>query len=437
MNTTLKNSALLHTPEGVRDIYNEECARKLKVQEVIHMVFSSYGYHDIQTPTFEFFDIFNKERGSVASKNMYKFFDREGNTLVLRPDMTPSIARCVSKYYMDETMPIRLCYSGNTYINNSELQGKLKESTVMGAELIGDTTSDADAEVIAMVIDCLKKTGLQEFQVEVGQVEFFKGLTEEAKMDPETEQELIALISNKNYFGVEELLSTIQMADELKTLFLKLPELFGSIEVVETAKSLTKNARALKAIERLEKLYKILEFYELQDYVSFDLGMLSFYEYYTGIIFKAYTYGTGDEIVTGGRYNNLLRQFGKNAPSVGFGIHVDRMLLAMSRQKIEITTNYQNTMILYKRNHQAHAIALAKHFREKRSESQTITNIELIRKSSKKDAEEYKKFAIRHHMKGIIYIESTSHVRVINLENNSEEVIPLEVILNGIEEKVI
>ena len=132
------NNQLLHTPEGVRDIYAEECARKLAVEQKIQHVFSLYGYQSIETPVFEFFDIFSKERGSVASKNLYKFFDREGNTLVLRPDVTPSIARLVAKYYMDVKVPVKLCYNANTYINNSELQGKLKENTQLGCELIND-----------------------------------------------------------------------------------------------------------------------------------------------------------------------------------------------------------------------------------------------------------------------------------------------------------
>ena len=127
---------LLHTPEGVRDIYNKECERKLYLQTQIHKLLKLYGYSDIQTPTFEFFDVFSKDKGSTPSKNMYKFFDREGNTLVLRPDVTPSIARAVAKYFTDEDMPIRFCYTGNTFINNAEHQGKLKEVTQIGAELI-------------------------------------------------------------------------------------------------------------------------------------------------------------------------------------------------------------------------------------------------------------------------------------------------------------
>ncbi|MCI6731069.1 MAG: ATP phosphoribosyltransferase regulatory subunit, partial [Lachnospiraceae bacterium] len=341
------NNQLLHTPEGVRDIYDKECARKMAVQEQIQKVFYLYGYQNIETPVFEFFDIFNKERGSVGSREMYKFFDRDNNTLVLRPDITPSIARCVAKYYMDETGPLRLCYLGQTFINSTSYQGRLKQTTQTGVELIGDDTSDADGEMIAMVIDALKAAGLKEFQVELGQVEFYRGLVEESGIDEETQNQLRVLIENKNYFGVEELLNEHTMTPELKRLFLKLPELFGDIEQIRIAKSMTTNPRALAAIERLERVQDILDGYGLGDYVSYDLGMLSKYSYYTGIIFKAYTYGTGDYIVTGGRYDKLLEQFGKKAPSVGFAIVVDQLMLALSRQKIDIPVNMANTIILY------------------------------------------------------------------------------------------
>ena len=131
------NKKPVHTPEGVRDIYGKEYAVKLSIEEHIHGQLNSYGYEDIQTPTFEFFDVFSKDIGTTPSRELYKFFDKEGNTLVLRPDFTPSMARCAAKYYMDEDVPIRFCYLGNTFTNTSNLQGKLKEVTQMGAELMG------------------------------------------------------------------------------------------------------------------------------------------------------------------------------------------------------------------------------------------------------------------------------------------------------------
>lgn len=393
------NNQLLHTPEGVRDIYDKECARKMAVQEQIQKVFHLYGYQNIETPVFEFFDIFNKERGSVGSREMYKFFDRDNNTLVLRPDITPSIARCVAKYYMDETGPLRLCYLGQTFINSTSYQGRLKQTTQTGVELIGDDTSDADGEMIAMVIDALKAAGLKEFQVELGQVEFYRGLVEESCIDEETQNQLRVLIENKNYFGVEELLNEHTMTPELKRLFLKLPELFGDIEQIRIAKSMTTNPRALAAIERLERVQDILDGYGLGDYVSYDLGMLSKYSYYTGIIFKAYTYGTGDYIVTGGRYDKLLEQFGKKAPSVGFAIVVDQLMLALSRQKIDIPVNMANTIILYDHDARLAGIHLASYFRARQ------IAVHLIRRRSFETVDTYLDYANRNQIRNLLYLE--------------------------------
>lgn len=160
--------------------------------------------------------------------------------------MTPSIARCAAKYFMEEENPIRLCYVGPSFINSSSYQGRLKEATQTGVELIGDDTSQGDAEMIAMVIQSLKEAGLTEFQVELGQVEFYRSLTEEVGMDEETREKLRILIENKNYFGVEELLSEQIMTPEQKQLFLKLPELFGDIDQIRAARCMTSNPRALQ-----------------------------------------------------------------------------------------------------------------------------------------------------------------------------------------------
>lgn len=404
---------LLHTPEGVRDIYNSEYARKLVIEDRIRNTFKSYGYNELQTPTFEFFDIFNKERGSVPSKEMYKFFDREGNTLVLRPDMTPPVARCAAKYYTDEPHPIRLSYLANTFINHSSYQGRLKESTVQGAEFIGDDSSDADAEVIALTIDCLLKAGLKDFQVDIGQVEFFNGLVEEAGLDEETEENLRTLIEDKNFFGVEELVKEQNLDARLTEIFLKLPELFGSAELIETAKTMTVNARSQAAIKRLENLYRILGYYGLSDYVSFDLGMLGKYKYYTGIIFRGVTFGMGEPIVSGGRYDGLMRQFGKPAPSVGFSISIDGLMSALSRQKIEIAIPKIDNLLLYDRAKQETAILMASQLRS------TGMNLQLIRKKEEVPIEDYIAYAGRNHLGGILYLsENEREIRSITVKED-------------------
>ncbi len=324
---------ILHTPEGVRDIYGKEYAGKLAVESKLHESFRLYGYEDIQTPTFEFFDVFSKEIGTTPSKDLYKFFDKEGHTLVLRPDFTPSIARCAAKYFCESKAALRFSYMGNTFTNTSNLQGKLKEVTQMGVELINDDGVEADAEMISLVIQALLNTGLERFQVTIGEVDYFKGLCREAGLDEETENSLREYISGKNYFAAQELLDERNVAEPYRGSLLKVADMFGDMCSLSEAKEMVSNQQSLRAIERLEKLKTVLTQYGVAEYITFDLGMLSKYNYYTGVIFKAYTYGVGDAIVKGGRYDHLLHQFGKEAPAVGFVMLVDSIMEALTRQK--------------------------------------------------------------------------------------------------------
>ena len=354
---------IFHTPEGVRDIYNGECSQKHHLQTEIRKVFDSYGYEEIETPSFEYFEVFSREVGTIPSKDLYKFFDREGNTLVLRPDFTPSVSRACATYFNPEHQVITLSYTGNTFINNSSYQGRLKETTQMGVERIGDDSAETDAELLAMTVECLLKAGLKEFQVSVGQVDYFKSLLQDANLDIEEEENLRSLISQKNYFGVEDLVRSQNIPESLEKAFLELPHLFGSSEVLQKARSLTDNICAIKAVERLEEIYEILKIYGYEKYVSFDFGMLSKFQYYTGIIFQAYTYGTGEPVVKGGRYNNLLKHFGKPAASIGFGITVDNLLMVLSRQKISLPEKKAPVILTYTEANRREAILEAQKLR--------------------------------------------------------------------------
>lgn len=330
----MKNqNPILHTPEGVRDIYGSEFVQKFELQQLLYRVLAERGYQGIETPTFEFFDVFSREVGTVPSRELYKFFDKEGNTLALRPDMTPSIARAVSKYFHDET-PIRLCYMGNTFINYDKYQGRLKETTQLGAELMGEESVSADVELLSVLVEALKAAGLEEFQVSVGQVEFFKALLKEAGIGSEAEESLRRLISDKNRFAAEELLADYELSPKLRETFLEMATLSGSAEALEKARALTDNPEALKALGRLEDIYRGLKEKGFEKYISFDLSMLSKYNYYTGIVFRAYSYGYGEPVAKGGRYDTLLSHFGRELPAVGFAIVVDQLQRALNSSEI-------------------------------------------------------------------------------------------------------
>lgn len=343
----MNDKQLLHTPEGVRDMYGLEYKRKLTIQNKMRKAIADFGYEAIQTPTFEYFDIFSKEVGTTPSKDLYKLFDKEGHTLVLRPDFTPSVARFAAKYFMNDVRPLRFTYEGNTFVNLTNLQGKLKETTQMGADLINDDSVEADAELIAMVVSVLRATGLTRFQISIGNMGYFKGLCEEAGIGDEEENRLREAVSTKNLFAVKDMLEQLSIDEGVREAILALADFFGAMQDLSYAKSLTQNRTALQAIARLEQLRGLLECYGIDRYVSFDLGMLSQYHYYTGIVFKAFTYGIGDAIVKGGRYDELIRYFGKEAPAVGFMVIVDDILEALDRQKIQIPFEQPPVTITY------------------------------------------------------------------------------------------
>ena len=348
---------LLHTPEGVRDIYNDECEKKMLLQDQLYHILRLHGYHPIQTPTFEFFDIFGREIGTTPSKDLFKFFVREGNTLVLRPDITPSIARCAAKYFGEEELPIRLCYMGNTFINNSSYQGRLKECTQLGAELLGDPSVDADAEMISMVISCLKAAGLKEFQISIGHADFFRGLMEAAGLLEEQEEELRELISNKNFFGVEEFVETLNLEENLKKLFGMLGNLYTGSDELSAARECA--------------------------------------GYYTGIIFAGYTFGSGEAIVKGGRYDRLLTYFGKDSASIGFAFVIDQLMAALQRQKIDVPVERCVELMVYKPAKRQTAITAAAAARA------AGRCVELMLWDETKQRKDYEDYAARSRMTNV------------------------------------
>lgn len=381
----------IHTPEGMRDIYGMECRKKKLLQDRLMQMIRSYGFEDIETPVIEYFDVFSKEVGTTSSRDLYKFFDRIGDTLVLRPDFTPSIARAVSMYFDDEKLPKRLCYQGKTFENRHSYQGRLNESTQIGVEYLGDDSVEADSELLALAVETMLTAGFRDFQISIGEVNFFKALVDEAGMDEQTELSLRKCISHKNMFGAEEILDQMKLGGALKTAFREFSSLFGGPEVFEKARALTDNAGALAAVNRLEQIYEVLKLYGVEKYVSFDLSMLSKYRYYTGIIFQGFTYGSGEPLLKGGRYDHLLGHFGSDMPAIGFGLVIEYMMNSLDRQAIDIPVEDKRLMLVYDKAGYARALSLA---REKRKAGYYVSLI--AREPSFSDSV-YETMAAKHH----------------------------------------
>ena len=375
----------IHTPEGLRDIYGSENDIKLKVQRDILDSIQSFGYRNIQTPTFEFIEVYGKEVGSTPSNELYKFFDKEGNILALRPDFTPSIARCATKYYNNECAPIRFYYTGNTFTNTINLQGRLNEMTQIGAELIGDDSIYADAEMIYVAVMSLLAAGLRDFQISISNVDYFRGICEEVGLDNETKDEVFTYLSKQNYFAAEELLSNKGIAEDKYQKILTMSQLMGGQNALIRARENVTNSISISAIEKLEKIYELLTVYKIDKYVSFDFSMISKYKYYSGVIFKGYTYGIGEAIVTGGRYDKLMEQFGNDTSAIGFMYVVDDLLEAMRSQRIEVALNEKNAAIFFEEESFTKAVLKQEELRKNN------VNVTMIFKQDKVDIEEYRK----------------------------------------------
>jgi ATP phosphoribosyltransferase regulatory subunit len=393
------NNRLLHTPDGVRDIYNSECRKIMKLSEKIHNQLIKYGCSDIKTPTLEFFNVYDSQNNAFDCRNMYKFFDKDGEILVLRPDYTPAIARCVAKYYKDETLPLRFCYEGNTFINQSDYQGRLKETTQCGAEYIGDSSSFADAEMLALVVDSLKSVGLDEFQLSIGHALYYEGLVKAASLSLNQEEEIKSLIVNKNFLELEKFIKTLDLENDLLALFEGLNTFSVDIDKLnELEKYAQKYDRVLFAIQNLQELYKLLKLYKIDEYVSFELGMISIHNYYTGMIFSGYTYGSGEPIVKGGRYDKLISRFGKDTPAIGFTIVVDQVMDALKNQSKQLEESYSTELLVFSEDRIEEAINIASKLRKDGK------NIQTLMKNSNLSKEDYYEYAKKMNISRVEFL---------------------------------
>lgn len=337
----------LHTPNGVNDILPSECSTKKGIESTIWSVFTSMGYREVETPTFEYYDCYNGSNGQISQETMFKFFDEQGRILALRPDFTTSIARMAATKEADKTLPLRYCYTGSVFRAEQTEGARQREFTQSGIELIGSLSPAADAEVIAAAIEAVLAVGIEDFSMEIGQVAFFNGLVEQAGLDEELTEKLRERIDSKDSVGIKTIVSKLSIDTDIKNLMIELPYLFGAEDTLERANVKGLNATSKSALENLRRIYELLCLYGFEKYISIDLGMLQSIDYYTGSIFKCYTHGVGFPVCAGGRYDNLMSKFGKDAGAVGVALGINRIMSALGHKEEE---GYPSSLIFAERD---------------------------------------------------------------------------------------
>lgn len=323
---------MTQTPRGTEDFLPRDAERKRWVEETLRNLFWRWGYREIVTPTMEFYDAVSAGDAAGLARNLYRFFEREGDILALRPDMTTPIARVVATRLRGAAKPIRLCYHANVFRYAEPQAGRRREFYQSGVELVGSSSPLADAEVIALAVEALKAVGLKNFLVDIGHVDYFDGILQNSGLSAEQRRNLRTALLKKDYVALEELTAAYNLSQDDRELLLSLPHLRGGREVLHNAAERAKNPISQRAISNLTAIYDALEAFGLTDWVQVDLGMIKDIEYYTGMVLEAYTADMGFAIGTGGRYDNLIQQFGYWCPATGFALGIERIMLVLSRQ---------------------------------------------------------------------------------------------------------
>ena len=313
------------TPEGTRDLVNEQCFQKEKVVNMLNNLFRSWGYKEVSTSSLEYYDTFNINNHGFRAEDMYKFFDSKGSILVLRPDMTIPMARVVATKLKEEDIPLRLRYTSNIFRVHESLGGKRNEYTTSGIELFGLDEVNSDIEAIVLAVNSLKNNNFKDFKIEIGHIGLFNSIFEGICISDDEKEEIASLIERKRLSELEEALNKLSIDNNEKELIKKLPWLFGDSKILEQGKKLALKNSTIEHINYLENLYKALCEIGLGEYISFDLSMVPKLNYYTGIIFKGYVNGAGNYVLYGGRYNDLVKAFGRDINAVGFSINVDAL----------------------------------------------------------------------------------------------------------------
>lgn len=355
-------------PTGVEDIHFNEYRRKENLVHSIQKLFKGFGYRQILTPTFEYYDLFSNIEGTVDMDQMIKMIDENGKILVLRPDVTTPIARMVAANYKIYLGNLKFSYVTNVFRMNDGKNDSKREFTQAGIEYLGNSKVEADGEVIALAIRSLLDCGVNDFKIDIGQINFFKGLLKEFNITSQEKKNIRNLVERKNFPELEKVIHNIEGEKEIKKAMLAMPYLYGAPkDVLKTAKEYIFNEQMEGALKNLSELCDVLMDYGYEDYFDVDLGLVNRLDYYTGPVFQGYILNHGKEILSGGRYDNLTQQYGYKKVATGFGLNVDELLKAMNKyEDSEEYKCYTDYLIIYPTKYRKQGLDLADQLRKKK-----------------------------------------------------------------------
>ncbi len=317
-------------PEGTQDRLFEECQERRGVQNALTGLFQAQGYREVSTPEVEYYDLFILSGNPLPQEQLLKITDREGRIMVMRPDCTTPIARMAAAKLRDLSQPQKLYYDETVFRSDRRHRGSRSEIAQCGVELLGAQGAEADAQMLALAADALEAAGLSRFHIEIGHMGFFRALTDALGLSDKETETLRGLMESKNFAALTDHLTPYLDTPAGKAIQ-RLPYLFGGVEVLDEAETLFPGTQV---IPYLRALYETLSESGRGEQFRFDLGLVHQIDYYTGVIFRGYTQGAGDAVLSGGRYDKLLSAFGLDAPAIGFAADVDAICACLRESKM-------------------------------------------------------------------------------------------------------
>lgn len=420
---TLESPTDAMLPKGVKDFLPIKAAKIGYLQQTLLQIFSRWGFRPIIPPSLEHLHVLERGLGAGLREKTFRFDDRQSGKLVaFPPDITPQVARIVATRMREMPLPLRLCYAGRVLRHTEQQAGKDREIFQAGVELIGLESPEADAEMIAMAVECLKALGAREFTIDIGQVEFFRGVMADLPLSDALSREVREAIGRKDSSGLQALLEHAPLSDQSRREILALPRLFGGREVLEKAGRTVTNGRSRRALENLAKVLDVLAVYGVEEHVTLDLGELRGLDYHTGLTFQGFLPGLGRAVCFGGRYDSLTARYGYPAPATGFAFNLLNLLFALDRELDAVAAPSTDVLIFQAGPDKAAAQRAARALRGRGYSAAR----DIIQRGLEKSLD----YARRMNFRFVMVIgEGSADVLLIRLADGSEQRLPYQTVI--------
>ena len=309
-------------PVGMRDLVPPEAGRRRALGRVLGEVFELFGYAPVVTPPFKLESVMERALDGVDARELLRFVDGEsGEVVMLRPDITPQIARLVASRLRDRPTPLRLSYEGHVVRRRRGRARTQRQIAQAGVECVGAAGAFADVEVIELTSRALRAAGLRKHRIELNLTPLAGALLD--RVEPSRRTDARLALARKDRAELVRLLAT--SSREVRVGTLAALELIGGKEVLSRARRLYADTASRKRLDALAGIHRALEGLELGVPIGFDLGEPRGFGYYTGTSFAVLAEGPGEPVAVGGRYDELLARFGLPLPATGVAIDLDHL----------------------------------------------------------------------------------------------------------------